>query len=54
MNTLTGRAGPAADDALEAHAAELDELIAAAAALPGRDAVRPGRALTAGYRRDLT
>jgi hypothetical protein len=50
---LTGRAGAEAEDAVAAHAAELDELIAAAAALPGRDAVRPGRALTAGYRRGL-
>ena len=35
MNMLTGRAGRAAEETLEAHAAELDELIAAAAALPG-------------------
>jgi hypothetical protein len=41
MNTLTGRAGPAADDALEAHAAELDELIAAAAAVPGATPFAP-------------
>jgi hypothetical protein len=35
MNVLTGRAGPEADAAVAAHAAELDELIAAAAAVPG-------------------